>query len=88
MVLAVIITVDMSLTPLRNGEPNQFLIHRLMVGVDFPKETSAIHTLTSAPSIAQMANDPTLDLRHHDLFVDVIEEVVKVSVVQLQGLVL
>jgi hypothetical protein len=40
------------------------------------------------PSIAQMANDPTLDVRHHDLLVDVIEKVVKVPVVQLQGLVL
>jgi hypothetical protein len=88
MVLEVGVAVDMSFPPLRNGDPHHFLINRLMVGVDFPKETSAIHTLTSAPSIAQMANDPTLDLRHHDLFVDVIEEVVKVSVVQLQGLVL
>ena len=37
---------------------------------------------------AQMADDPALDVRHHDLLVEVIEEIVKVSVVQLQGLVL
>jgi hypothetical protein len=37
---------------------------------------------------AQMADDPALDVRHHDLLVKVIEEIVKVSVVQLQGLVL
>jgi len=35
-----------------------------------------------------MADDPARDVRHYDLLVEVIEEIVKVSVVQLQGLVL
>jgi hypothetical protein len=40
------------------------------------------------PSTGQMTNDPILDVCHHDFLVDVIEEIVKVSVVQLQRLVL
>src|SRR5258705_2328068 len=34
MVLEVGVAVDMSLPPLRNGDPYHFLINRLMVGID------------------------------------------------------
>ena len=34
MVLEVGVAVDMSLPPLRNGDPYDFLINRLMVGID------------------------------------------------------
>src|SRR6267378_922409 len=38
-----------------------------------------------SPLPTEMCGNPGLDVRHHDVLVDVVEQIVKVAVVQLEG---